>query len=433
MGSFSDLRVAGYSVVSQKYRNSPEVLSIFVEADKTNAKRSPDSPAEGEAEEDEDFSGYSTSAMAIADRLELMGFTEAAAQRDFALALADEIAEKAELWSDHDDPDDQIYPLVAKNKAKLAFLSALSFDTWVGAVGRIRAEHVSWREYDAEAHRQVYSRGLDPVEAFILNELYDDEQPPLGYFCSDLRFLIRAYLLSAKPNDSVVLDNSEMVNAGYFASDDRIVEQARMSMAGEARTVERLLVLTEGSSDSRILKETLAVLYPHLKEFVSFLDHEQFSVAGGAGNLMNLLRGLAGAGVSNRVVALFDNDAAGTVQWNKALTMPLPKNFRVIQLPQLSRAERYPALGPTGLVETDLNGLACSIELYLGAAALQDSQAGLTPIQWTGLERSLSRYQGELIEKKRVQDRYFELLGTGSADTSDMAAVFRHILRSFHD
>jgi hypothetical protein len=191
--------------------------------------------------------------------------------------------------------------------------------------------------------------------------------------------------------------------------------------------------LTEGSSDSRILKETLEILYPHLKEFVSFLDHGQFSVAGGTGNLMNLLRGLAGAGVSDRVVALFDNDAAGTVQWKKALTMPLPKNFRVIQLPQLPRAERYPAFGPTGLVETDINGLACSLELYLGAAALQDGEAGLTPIQWTGFERSLSRYQGELIEKKRVQDRYFELLQAGSADTSDMAAVFRHILRSFHD
>ena len=236
-----------------------------------------------------------------------------------------------------------------------------------------------------------------------------------------------------KPDDWVILDNSDMVNAGYFAAEDRIVEQSRMSIAREARSVERLLVLTEGSSDSRILKETLDVLYPHLREFVSFLDHGQFSVAGGTGNLMNLLRGLAGAGVSNRVVALFDNDAAGTVQRNKAQMMPLPENFRVIQLPRLQRAERYPALGPTGLVETDINGLACSIELYLGSTALQDGQAGLMPIQWTGFEHSLSGYQGELLEKKRVQDRYFALLRAGRADTSDMAAVFAHILRSFHD
>jgi hypothetical protein len=433
VGSFSDLRIAGYSVVSRKYRNDPQVLSIFVEADKVNSRRSPDSPPEGEPDDDDYFSGYCASAIAITDRLELMGFTEAAAREDFALTLKGEIADTAELWSDNSHPDDQMFALLLADKdAKLAFLSELSFDEWIGAVGRIRAEHVRWQGYNAETGRQEYSRALDPLEAFILNEKYDDEQPPLGYFCSDLRFLIRAYLLSAKPEDSVVLDNSDMVNACYFAAEDQIVERARTSIAAEARTVEKLLVLTEGSSDSRVLQETLDVRYPHLKEFVSFLDHGQFSVAGGTGNLMNLLRGLAGASVSNRVVALFDNDAAGTVQCLKARTMPLPQNFRVIQLPHLPRAERYPTLGPTGLVETDINGLACSLELYLGATALRDGNAGLMPIQWTGFERSLSKYQGELLDKRAVQDRYFELLRAGRAETSDIDAVFGHILRSFH-
>jgi hypothetical protein len=148
---------------------------------------------------------------------------------------------------------------------------------------------------------------------------------------------------------------------------------------------------------------------------------------------MNLLRGLAGAGVSNRVVAVFDNDAAGTVQCLRAKALPLPQNFRVIQLPHLVWAERYPTLGPTGLVEADINGLACSIELYLGATALSDEKDGLMPIQWTGFERSLSRYQGELLEKRIVQDRYFELLRIGRADTSDMRKVFQNILRSFHN
>ncbi|MGI0134115.1 MAG: hypothetical protein ACREBW_04070, partial [Candidatus Micrarchaeaceae archaeon] len=273
---------------------------------------------------------------------------------------------------------------------------------------------------------------LDSFEAFILNEKFDDEHPPLGYFCSDLRFLIRAYLLSVAPHDLVVLDNSDMVHAGYFAADDGIVNEARQSIAAEARAVEKLLVLTEGSSDSRILQCTLEVLYPHLLEFVSFLDHGQFSLAGGTGNLMNLLRGLAGAGVSNRAVALFDNDAAGTVQCLKANAMPLPQNFRVTQLPHLQWAERYPTLGPTGLADADINGLACSIELYLGTSALKGNTGGLMPIQWTGIERSLSRYQGELLDKRAVQDRYFELLRAGRADTSDIDGVLRHIFRSFH-
>ena len=421
-------------MISRKYRNDPEVLSIFVEADKVNGHRSPDSLPEGAPDEDDDFSGYCNSVTAIGDRLDLMGFTEAAARADFALTLKGEMADTVELWSENHHPDDQLYAsLLAAKEAKLAFLSELSFDAWVEAVARIRNDHVHWQDIDSETHRHVYSRALDPLESFVLNEKCDDEHPPLGYFCSDLRFLIRAYLLSAGPQDLVVLDNTDMVHAGYFESETRIVEQARMSIAAEARTVEKLLVLTEGPSDSRILQLTLDVLYPHLKEFVSFLDHDQFSVAGGTGNLMNLLRGLAGAGVSNRVIALFDNDTAGTVQCLKAQTMPLPPNFRVIQLPHLHWAKQYPTLGPTGLIEADINGLACSIELYLGMSALKDEKTGLTPIQWTGFERSLSRYQGELLDKRVVQERYFEMLRAGRADTHDMACVFRHILSSFHD
>lgn len=433
MGSYSDLRIAGYSVISRKYRNDPEVLSIFVEADKVNSQRPSDSLSEGESDEDDGFSGYCSTATAIADRLELMGFTEAASRADFELTLKGEIEETSQTRYEHLTDNELNQSLRAAKDANIAFLSDLSFDAWLEAVGRIRTDRVHWQDYDAKANRQVFSRALDPLEAFIVNEKYDDEQPPLGYFCSDLRFLIRAYLLSAKPGDLVVLDNSDMVNAGYFTAEKRIVEQARMSIAAEARTVEKLLVLTEGPSDSRVLKETFHVLYPHLREFVSFLDHGQFSVAGGTGNLMNLLRGLAGAGVSNRVVALFDNDTAGTVQCLKAQTMQLPKNFRVIQLPHLHWAERYPTLGPTGLVETDVNGLACSIELYLGMSALNDEQTGLTPIQWTGFEHSLARYQGELLDKRSVQERYFELLRIGRADTTDMGGVFRHILRSFHE
>ena len=433
MGSFSDLSVAGFSVVSRKYRNAPEVLSIFVESDRVNEWQVPDLAGDDDSEEGCGFSGYRSTVRAITDRLELMGFTEAATRSDFALTLDREIAETSQCERQPWEDDGLSVRLGAERHKEIALLSNLSFDAWVAAVKQLRVDNVHWKTYDGDTRKQIYSRSLNPLEAFILNENFDDEQPPLGYFCSDLRYLIRAYLLSADPQDSVVLDNSDMVNAGYFAPEDRIVEEARLSIAAEARAVEKLLVLTEGSSDSRILKGTLDILYPHLKEFVSFLDHGQFAVAGGTGNLMNLLRGLADAGVSNRVVAVFDNDAAETVQCLRAKALPLPQNFRVIQLPHLVWAERYPTLGPTGLVEADINGLACSIELYLGATALSDEKDGLMPIQWTGFERSLSRYQGELLEKRIVQDRYFELLRIGRADTSDMRKVFQNILRSFHN
>jgi hypothetical protein len=182
-----------------------------------------------------------------------------------------------------------------------------------------------------------------------------------------------------------------------------------------------------------MLQRTLEVLYPHLREFLSFLDYDQFSVSGGAGNLLNLLRGFAGAGVSNRVVALFDNDAAGSVQIARAAAITLPKNYKILQLPHLTFAELYPTLGPTGLINTDINGSACSVELYLGIPALTVSSDTLMPIQWTGYERSLSRYQGELVDKRVVQQRYLDELDRGTADTKNMQLVFHQILTAFHD
>jgi hypothetical protein len=434
MGSFCDLRIAGYSVIEQKYRIDPELLCIFVETEKVHAVRAPDRQrCEGdEDDENGDFDGYCNTAGAIAERLDLMGFTPEAARADFDLTRLSELQEKRDLnaaWTGNDG----IPPTFReRSEREIEFLSHLTFEAWLAAMRRVREDDVCWKDYDVESRNQVFSRKLDEIEAHILNERNEDESPILGYYCSDFRFLIRASLLCAKPMDLVVLDCSEMVNAGYFEAAEPIVQNARALAAAGARAVEKILVLTEGRSDTHLLRETLDVLYPHLKEFLSFLDYDQFAVAGGAGNLLNLLRGFAGAGVSNRVLALFDNDAAGTVEIRKARAMTLPSNFRVLQLPNITRGEAYPTFGPTGLTEANINGLACSIELYLGKSALTDQSGSLVPVQWRGYERSLSRYQGELVEKKSVQDRYFELLRAGQADTSDLDLVFRQLFQAFH-
>jgi hypothetical protein len=84
-------------------------------------------------------------------------------------------------------------------------------------------------------------------------------------------------------------------------------------------------------------------------------------------------------------------------------------------------------------METDINGSACSIELYLGRPALTEQSGKLTPVQWTGYEKSLSRYQGELVDKCAVQQRYLDALRQGRADLASMELVFRQILRAFHN
>jgi hypothetical protein len=73
-----------------------------------------------------------------------------------------------------------------------------------------------------------------------------------------------------------------------------------------------------------------------------------------------------------------------------------------VALPYLKFARRYPTIGPNGALRTDINGCACSIEVYLGEAALTGEDGVLMRVQWKGDESKLKRYQGELLDKKSV-------------------------------
>jgi hypothetical protein len=156
MGSFCDLRISGYSVIEQKYRIDPELLSIFAEADKVHAQHAPDSQGSDEDDEDLAFDGYCNTATAIAERLDLMGFTLEAARADFDLTLKVELHELQEkrdldsVWSDQ-NPNEEFYAtLRAENDKEIDFLSRLTFDGWVESMQRIRENPVQWKDYDAE-------------------------------------------------------------------------------------------------------------------------------------------------------------------------------------------------------------------------------------------------------------------------------------------
>ena len=70
-------------------------------------------------------------------------------------------------------------------------------------------------------------------------------------------------------------------------------------------------------------------------------------------------------------------------------------------------ARNYPTQGPNGITNLDINGLACSIELYFGRDILTDKEGKLIPIQWKGYEESLKQYQGEILKKKELQEAFF--------------------------
>jgi hypothetical protein len=168
------------------------------------------------------------------------------------------------------------------------------------------------------------------------------------------------------------------------------------------------------------------------------MDFEGMAVPGGAGALVATVKAFAGAGITNRVVALFDNDSAGRDAARQLAAVTLPANYRVLTYPALPIARAWPTVGPTGPATMDINGLAGSIELYLGEDVLQSAD-GLEPVQWKGLVESVGQYQGELIRKTEVQRRFREklrraqenLVPPDTRDWSGMRAILEEVIRAF--
>jgi len=206
------------------------------------------------------------------------------------------------------------------------------------------------------------------------------------------------------------------------------------------RSSARIILLTEGETDARILSRSLGLLYPHLAEYYSFMEFGSMRVGGGAGNLANLVKSFAGAGIANKTIALFDNDTAAAAALKTLDRIQLPSHIRVLKLPHLRFLESYPTVGPSGSVEMDINGVAASIELYLGEDALR-GVANLPPVQWTGFDPGLRQYQGEVLEKASIQARFSEKLrhaeldgvATNGSEWDGLRTIFTEVFAAFHD
>jgi hypothetical protein len=116
------------------------------------------------------------------------------------------------------------------------------------------------------------------------------------------------------------------------------------------------------------------------------------------------------------------------------------RNIKVVTLPDAEWLRKYPTIGPAGPVNMDVNGMAASIELYLGADALKAKGDSLSPIQWTGYDQKAGQYQGEVLYKDQIHVRFSEKVercrknpaAVASADWDGMRLVWRTIFVAFH-
>ena len=265
-----------------------------------------------------------------------------------------------------------------------------------------------------------YGEGFDPGK-FVRREIIDrlsltSELDPrtlkLGHWEIDLlleNFSPYAVLRLLAQNSAnlsldVNWDFGQLVEAGWAKHDE---------FQPGPSSQERFLVVTEGSSDSKIIRHALQLLKPHIRDFFQFVDMDEGYPFSGTGNLYNFTKGLVSIGILNNTIILYDNDAEGTAKLELTKKLSLPPNVRVMQLPQLSDFKNFPTEGPSGYSAEDINGRAAAIECYLDL-----TQHGLPEpvVRWTSFNKDLSVYQGELehksqylkdfLDKREISDNY---------------------------
>lgn len=439
MGSYSQCWLGDFSVGETKGDVDPGLMSLFDPTDKhvVTDLRSP-VPHQlshwlRQPDHEDDFClvYYKAPLHVLRDRLELRGYTLKTSKEAFEHYVEQE-RERYRQWSS--DVRESSAPssseFIREHWAnRVVLLQQLTADAWLAGLNEIRC---------SDLKRNPHGPFEGPHKGTLLGYLLSEGW--YGFPGDDLLVALRLAIDACPDAHEFVYDLTDIVAAGYVTPDEDVVGACRAGFTDEYQTSAKTILLTEGKTDSAILGAALELLYPHLADAFSFMEFDALRVGGGAGNLVNLVKAFAGAGVANRTIALFDNDTAATASLKSLEKVSLPPHIRVLTLPNLDLLRAYPTIGPSGTVRLDVNGLAGSIELYLGEDVLR-SGADLTPIQWTGFESGLRRYQGEVLDKDLLHERFFRKVeaaklsrpGPAEEHWSGLRAIFTAVFAAFHE
>ncbi|GGP47127.1 HEPN/Toprim-associated domain-containing protein [Shewanella saliphila] len=428
MGSYTELYIDDYPVLSSKSYVDPEVMTLFTESNKkvfTQKVGSRNPLVWGELQDEEECletaHHYKSSVKNTIERLEVMGYTMAFVKRQFE----DSVNERRSFLSD-DRPDGMPEYYIEEYN----FLNSVTIDDFIAGFKELRLSQVPLSSF-VELDKFELSKAAKYLAS-------DTNGWMLNFPCTDVRSYIRVYLESCSFDSSVVQDITEVTNAGYYELEDKVRDDAVDTLLSGVDVNSKIIVLTEGSSDKSIIERSLKLLYPHLADYYRFMDFGVANASGGASSLVSQVKGFVGVGIKNKIIAFLDNDTAAYVAKKSLEKTNLPENIRVLHYPDLPLAENYPTIGPTGEQSVNINNLAGSIELYLGEDVLKEN-GDYTLVEWRGFDRSLGKYQGELLNKKGIQEKFYRKIAeceqdraqTSQYDWSGMHLILTSLFTAF--
>lgn len=191
---------------------------------------------------------------------------------------------------------------------------------------------------------------------------------------------------------------------------------------------EKILIVTEGSSDSFIIKRAIDTLYPDISDFFQFIDMQENYPFTGIGNLYNFCCGLMKIGVNNNIIVIFDNDTAGNEIYDKMMKLPQLENLLITKLPECSLFEKIDTLGPQGHSIGDINGTGVAIECFLDFASCDICPT----VRWTNYVDKVHKYQGSLLKKDDYVRAFKKAdLLSGTYDTAKLKMLIDYLLNQW--
>lgn len=407
MGTDIHLKVGGVSIDWSKNNAGTDHRSLFQVGDYARL-------ASEEADDESHPTPLEDDALVrmlarILPRLDLMGWTLDAARAEYN-ALVDDQSEIAEETGRDTS-------------------GVMTFDEFCAFAGRYRLDDLD-DTYIAHSHESdSIAKGRFRADEADMSKLpmpYDSLYwSEKSYFASRVVVLSPYSMLQvfgrseSNLDADVVWEYGPLVDAGWASVSD--------FAAGASRS-QTILVATEGTTDSRILKRAFSTLRPDIADFFRFVDVDERHPFWGTGNLVKFAEGLVRIDIQNNVLFILDNDAEGVDALKRLKVLQMPPNMRVILLPEHEAFRSFPAIGPEGTRNSDINGRAAAIECYLD---LRLPNYGPPVVRWSNYKKDIDAWQGAL-EYKETYMRHFleqppEMLRKGDYDTAKLERVLDSI------
>jgi len=403
MGTEITLDVAGVSINFSTNHRGADHGSLFQEQNRKPVRSDEDDYDSGEEDSTSAEMAFTRPLKDVVPRLELLGFNLSRVQSEY-----ESLAESHRKVDDDTEPIPDLMSFAEFRQFAIKYPLETLDDTFL--LGGENEEKIRGRIADTALEDRI------PKHPFLENTAYSERSFFVGLVNILHPYSVMRLLAEGKANEnaSVVWDYGPLASAGWAPEEEFVPD---------ARRAETFLIATEGTSDIHILKRALALLRPGIADFFRFIDVRERHPFSGTGNLVKFAEGLAKIDVQNQVLFLFDNDAEGHEAYLQLLSLTLPANMRGAMLPELEEFREFPAQGPEGLRNADINRRAAAIECYL------DLNIGSTKpkVRWSTYKRTLGVYQGAL-EHERLYVKNFEkqtreTIADGSYDVTGIEAL----------